>query len=211
MMIGLIRLFVVIIAATTMAFGAMSASPDDVDVQELTTWFEGSYTSERQAQVDTSYANERLEIRRIWLDRSDGTWFVVERFPTAKPDVPLQQSVMNLRAVEDNITEIRVYAWKSPEKAHGLWKNPERASDFSQADLGLKRGCEMYFQRNATTFFGGTHGTACRSSVGGASYVSHSMSISATSIALWERGYTAENKQVFGSVKGPYYYLKQKP
>lgn len=210
-MFGLLRWFFVITATTSLALGATSTSPDDVDVQELTTWFEGSYTSERQAQADSTYANERLEILRIWLDRTDGTWFVVERFLVSNPDVPLQQSVMNLRAVEDNITEIRVYAWKTTDKASLLWRNSERAGDFSPSDLGLMRGCEMYFQRNATTFFGGTHGTACRSSVGGASYVSQSMSISATSIALWERGFTAENKQVFGSVKGPYYYLKQKP
>lgn len=210
-MLGLLRLFFVITATASIALGAASTSPDDVDVQELTTWFEGSYTSERQAQGDSTYANERLEIRRIWLERTDGTWFVVERFLASNSDVPLQQLVMNLRAVEDNITEIRLYAWKAAEKTRGLWKNLERASDFSFSDLGLMRGCEMYFQRNATTFLGGTHGTACRSNVDGASYVSYSMSISATSIALWERGFTAENKQVFGSVKGPYYYLKQKP
>jgi CpeT protein len=211
MMLGILRLLVVIIAATNVALGSISTRPDDVDVQELSTWFEGSYSSEKQANVDTTYANERLEIRRIWLDRTDGTWFVVERFLAARPDMPLQQSVMNVRAVEDNITEIRVYVWKSPENGHGIWKNPERAGEYGPSDLRLMRGCEMYFQRNATTFFGGTHGTACRSEVTGTSYESHSMSISAMSIALWVRGYTAENKQVFGSLKGPYYYLKQKP
>lgn len=202
---------ILIASCSSAAAFATASRPDDLDIQEVSTWIEGSYTSEKQAASDSTYTHERLEIRRIWLDRTDGTWFAVERFAHALQDVPLVQHVYHISSVEDNITEIRVYQWKKPHDAVGLWKQTERAGDFTPSDLRLMRGCEMYFQRNATSFFGGTHGTACPAGIVGASYRTVSMSIAAPSIAIWERGFASDNKQVFGSLKGPYYFLKQKP
>jgi CpeT protein len=195
---------------SAVAYSAASG-PDNIDLQEVSTWIEGSYSSEKQATDDSTYSNERLEIRRIWLNRTDGTWFVMERFRQSQQDSPLTQHVYHISSVEDNITEIQVFQWKKPQDAVGLWKQTERAQEFSPSDLRLLRGCEMYFQRNATSFFGGTHGTACAGGVAGASYKTVSMSIAAPSMAIWERGFASDNKQVFGSVKGPYYFLKQKP
>jgi CpeT protein len=144
------------------------------------------------------------------MEKTDGVWFILERFHTDSSDTPLQQRVLHIHGVEENLTEMRVFVWKDPRKAKGLWKNLEEASKLSTADLRLQRGCEMYLQRDATSFFGGTHGMAC-SYIPGTSYTSISVRIADQGLALWERGYSADNKQIFGSEKGPYYYLKQKP
>lgn len=183
---------------------------DDQDVQEVSSWIEGSYSSEKQSRSDSSFANQRLEVRRIWMDRTDGVWFVMERFHADSSTSPLQQRVLHIHGVEENLTEMRVFAWKNPSKTIGLWKNTDVASQFSDSDLRVLRGCEMYLQRDATSFFGGTHGMAC-SSIPGTSYTSITVRIADQGLAFWERGYSADNKQIFGSEKGPYYYLKQKP
>ena len=208
--IAIVIAALLISCSSSVAF-ATACGSDNVDLQEVSTWIEGSYSSEKQAAGDSTYTNERLEIRRIWLDRTDGTWFVVERFVQDQQDAPVVQHVYHISSVEDNITEIRVFQWKKPKDVVGLWKQTERARDFTPSDLRVMRGCEMYFQRNATSFFGGTHGTACPGGIPGASYRSVSMSIAAPSMAIWERGFASDNKQVFGSLKGPHYFLKQKP
>ncbi|MBM4178423.1 MAG: hypothetical protein FJ211_03710 [Ignavibacteria bacterium] len=183
---------------------------DEQDVNEVSSWIEGSYSTERQAKQDTAFRNERMEIRRIWMDRTDGVWFVLERFEPEMQSKPFQQRVIHIHGVEENLTEVRTFVWKDASTATELWKNPEKAAQFSVEDIRLQRGCEMYLQRNSSAFFGGTHGTACSGGRAGVSYLNISISIADQSIALWERGYSVDNKQILGSVKGPYYYLKQK-
>ena len=205
----------ILAACIVIAYGVGSVHgndlrPDDQDVQEVSSWIEGSYSSEKQSRSDSSFANQRLEVRRIWMDRTDGVWFVMERFQADSSTSPLQQRVIHIHGVEENLTEMRVFAWKNPSKTIGLWKNTDGASQFSDSDLRVLRGCEMYLQRDATSFFGGTHGMAC-SSIPGMSYTSITVRIADQGLAFWERGYSADNKQIFGSEKGPYYYLKQKP
>jgi len=190
---------------------------DDQDVQEVASWIEGSYSSEKQSKVDTSYSHQRIEIRRIWMDRTDGMWFTFERYMPERDSLVLEQVVLHIHGVEENLTEVRVFAWKAPSSSIGLWKQPERADEFRLTDLVLRRGCEWYLQRDQTTYFGGTHGMACKpanQAVTGAfkaSYGTTSVRIGDQGLVIWERGYSADNQQILGSAKGPYYYLKQKP
>lgn len=213
-MLELFRLCVVITAASTIALSAKSAVPDDLDLQELTTWFEGSYSNERQAKQDSSFEHQRIEVRRIWMDRQDGVWFVMERFAAGKENETLrwvEQNVLRIHGVEENLIEVQSFKWKDFRNKSGLWKNPEKAAEYTPGELGLLRGCEMYLQRNSSAFFGGTHGMACSAGRPLVSYMNITISIADQSVALWERGYSPDNKQISGSVKGPYYYLKQKP
>jgi CpeT protein len=196
---------------------AISRVPDDQDVQEVSSWIEGSYSSEKQSKVDTNYTHQRIEIRRIWMDRTDGMWFTLERFVPGKDSAILEQSVLQIHGVEENLTEVRVFAWKAPSQAVGLWSVPDNAGTFDKADLSLRRGCEWYLQRDQATYFGGTHGMAClpdkqgKAGAAKVSYATTSIRIGDKGMVIWERGYSADNQQILGSDKGPYYYLKQKP
>ena len=214
MMLGLFRLLIVTSVAATIALGAVSARPDDIDIQELTTWFEGSYSNERQAKQDSSFEHQRIEVRRIGMDRQEGVWFVFEQFAAGKENESIrwvQQRVLRIHGVEENLIEVQLYQWRDIRIPSGLWKNPERTAEYTTADLRQLRGCEMYLQRSSSAFFGGTHGMACSEGRPLVSYKNITISIADQSMALWERGYSPDNKQISGSVKGPYYYLKQKP
>ena len=214
------RIVMQVITLFTMGFISMvgaAHTPDDQDVQEVSSWIEGSYSSEKQSKVDSTYAHQRIEIRRIWMERTDGIWFTFERYMANKDSTILEQSVLHIQGVEENLTEVRVFSWKAPSQTVGLWKTPDKASGFEMGDLSLRRGCEWYLQRDQATYFGGTHGMACVPYVRGesgsvtVSYATTSIRIGDQGIVLWERGYSADNQQILGSGKGPYYYLKQKP
>lgn len=93
----------------------------------------------------------------------------------------------------------------------GAWRDVTGLDDLSPSDLVRRRGCEVYLQRDEVKFLGSTHGTACSSDIRGASYATSEVQISANVISSWDRGFTSAGEQVWGAVKGPYYFLRQKP
>lgn len=199
--------------STQLIAGAHQPNSDEQDIHEVSSWIEGSYSNERQAKQDTSFQHQRLEIRRIWMDRQDGVWFVMERFAAGFETSPIrwvEKRVLHIHGVEENLTEVRIFKWKDVTNKSELWENPEKVAEYTPSDLRLLRGCEIYLQRSSSAFFGGTHGMACSSDWPGVSYMNTTISIAEQSMALWERGFSADNKQILGSEKGPYYYLKQK-
>lgn len=194
---------------------SLSASPlraaGDEDLDSLVKWLSGSFSSQRQSAVDTAYFHVDLHMGRIWNDRTDGIWMIVEQAMAKSPQAPYRQRVYNIKRVEENMIELIVYAWKDPKRVIGGWKDASLVADLSPADLTLRRGCEVYLQRDEFKFLGGTHGTACSSDIRGASYATSEVQIADKIIASWDRGYAATGDQVWGAVKGPYYFLRQKP
>ncbi|MBU3678796.1 MAG: hypothetical protein FGM32_04210 [Candidatus Kapabacteria bacterium] len=188
----------------------LSAAADE-DLDSLVKWLSGSFSSQRQSTVDTAYFHVDLHMSRIWNDRTDGIWMIVEQAMATSPQAPYRQRVYNIKRVEENMIELVVYAWKDAKRVIGGWKDPSLVADLSPVDLTLRRGCEVYLQRDEFKFLGGTHGTACSSDIRGASYATSEVQIADKIIASWDRGYTAKGDQVWGAVKGPYYFLRQKP
>lgn len=202
------------IALLTIMF-SLSASTlraaDDEDLDSLVKWLSGSFSSQRQSTVDTAYFNVDLHMNRIWNDRTDGVWMIVEQAMATSPQAPYRQRVYNIKRVEENMIELVVYAWKDPKPVVGGWKDASLVGSLRPSDLTLRRGCEVYLQRDEFKFLGGTHGTACSSDIRGASYATSEVQIADKIIASWDRGYSAKGDQVWGAVKGPYYFLRQKP
>ncbi|MFM8770473.1 MAG: chromophore lyase CpcT/CpeT [Candidatus Kapaibacterium sp.] len=201
--------------STSLLMFSLSASTlhaaDDEDLDSLVKWLSGSFSSQRQSTVDTAYFHVDLHMNRIWNDRTDGIWMIVEQAMATSPQAPYRQRVYNIKRVEENMIELIVYAWKDSKRVIGAWKDVSLVADLSPSDLSLRRGCEVYLQRDEFKFLGGTHGTACSSDIRGASYATSEVQIADKIIASWDRGYTAKGDQVWGAVKGPYYFLRQKP
>lgn len=198
-------------ACTSMLANGRKTDDIDPDIDTLARWMDGSFSSQRQSQYDTAYADLRLDVHRIWPSRTDGVWLVVEQSMATSTDIPLRQRVYHIHRVEENMIEIRVYSWNSPERAKGIWRDQERLSSFTTKDLKSLRGCEIYLQRDDVSFFGSTHGMACASDVKGASYSTLDVKIGSNITSLWDRVFTTNGTQVYGPMKGPYYFLRQNP
>lgn len=188
---------------------AMTSSDEDLDT--LARWLGGSYSSEKHARVDSTYENYDLHIARMWNDRRDGIWLMVEQAKVESPDTPVLQQVYRLWRVEDNMMEIEVYRWKNPQSVVGAWRDVAQVAGLSPGDLSKRRGCELYLQRDEVKYFGATHGTACPGGAAGVSYTTVDVQFAERGITIWERGFSPRGDQVAGPLKGPYYFLRQKP
>lgn len=186
-----------------------STSKKDIDVEVLATWLEGSFSSQDQAKADTTYLDIRLRMKRIWHARTDGYWFVVEQAVATSQDAPYRQRVYNVRRVEENMIESRTFTWKDPSRVKGAWKDTTLVDELSPSDLVVRRGCEVYLQLDAVHYFGSTHGTACSSDLRGASYATSEVKIYRDKIISWDRGFSADNQQVWGATKGGYVFVRQ--
>jgi hypothetical protein len=187
---------------------AQSSTSKDVDLATLATWMEGRFSSEEQSKADTSFIDVRLAMKRIWHDRTDGYWFIVEQSMAATLDKPYRQRVYHVRRVEENMIESRVYTWKNPSAVVGAWKDTTKLDGMTPDSLTLRRGCEVYLQMDTDVFFGSTHGTACASDLRGASYATSDVRIYPEGIISWDRGYSADGRQVWGATKGGYRFRK---
>lgn len=209
-MTNLLVACVVVLATVVAGAQPKAQSPKkDLDLEVLATWLEGSFSSQAQAAADTTYLDIRLRMKRIWHDRTDGYWFVVEQAVATSQDAPYRQRVYNVRRVEENMIESRTFTWKDPARVKGAWKDTTLVADLSPTDLVLRRGCEVYMQLDAKHFFGSTHGTACSSDLRGASYATSEVKIYRDKIISWDRGYAADNTQVWGATKGGYVFIRQ--
>lgn len=203
----LLLLVAVPLAMVMVTVKAMATEPDP-DFDSLVVWMEGSFSSAQQAAADSQYFHVDLHMTRIWRDRTDGAWFYVEQAMGSTPDAPYRQRVYHVQRIEEGMLESIVYELRAPDAVVGAWKDPSRFDDLTPKQLVLRRGCEVYLQATGTSFIGGTHGTACRSDLRGASYASSEVTIMADRIVSWDRGFNAADEQVWGARAGGYVFLR---
>jgi hypothetical protein len=73
-----------------------------------------------------------------------------------------------------------------------------------------KAGCAVRLKRaDGQTWTGGTDGHGCPSSREGAAYTTSEVTLTATELRSWDRGFDAKGKQVWGSTAGPYIFVKE--
>lgn len=197
-----------LLGVVTVDTRAQKPMAKDFDLATLATWMEGRFSSEDQAKADTTYFDIRLAMKRIWHDRTDGYWFLVEQAVATSHDKPYRQRVYQVRRVEENMIESRVYTWRNPTAVIGAWKDTTKLEDMTLDSLSLRRGCEVYMQMDGDMFFGSTHGTACSSDLRGASYATSEVRIYPEGIVSWDRGYAVDGTQVWGATKGGYRFRK---
>ncbi|MFZ9870521.1 MAG: chromophore lyase CpcT/CpeT [Candidatus Kapaibacteriota bacterium] len=180
----------------------------DPDFDSLVVWMEGSFSSAQQAAADSQYYHVDLHMARIWRDRTDGAWFYVEQAMGSTPEAPYRQRVYHVQRIEEGMLESIVYELRTPSAVVGAWKEPSQFNNITPEQLVLRRGCEVYLQATGESFVGGTHGTACRSDLRGASYASSQVTIMADRIVSWDRGFNAADEQVWGARSGGYVFLR---
>ena len=198
-----------LIFLASLSVGNAQTEKGDEDLDSLLAWMDGDFSSARHHRHDSSYLDIDLHMKRIWSDRTDGAWFYVEQAMAETPSAPYRQRIYCVRRVEEGMLESIVYELPDPRAVIGAWSDPTLLGELRPEDLKQRRGCEVYLQATGVSFVGGTHGTACRSALNGASYATSEVVIMADRIVSWDRGFSAAGEQVWGAEKGGYYFFRE--
>jgi hypothetical protein len=178
----------------------------------LVDWMSGSFSSAAQAAADSAYYDIRLEMVRIWPERTDGHWMYIEQAMAGHTDAPYRQRVYRVTRVEEDLLKSEVFTLADPEKHVGVWAADDPLRELTPDDLELRGGCAVFLRRDPSDepgeFMGGTIGRGCVSGLRGAAYATSEVVVGPDRIESWDRGFDAEGEQVWGAEKGPYVFLK---
>lgn len=184
-----------------------SAKKEDTEIKELFALMQGSFNSEKQSLVDSTYYNISLHMYPIWEEK--GNWLYVEQAMNSMQDKPYRQRIYEVK--RNNKGELASYVYTIPNDSLwiGKWKAPEVFNELSKENLELREGCEVLLSKTSEGVFQGkTQDGTCGSSLRGASYAMSSVKITSSGIESWDQGFDANGKQVWGATEGGYVFDK---
>ena len=186
--------------------------PDDA-ARDAARWLAGHYSSAAQAKEDPSFFDVRLHIVPVWADRADGAWLYVEQAMAATEDKPYRQRIYRVIPVPGGKAESVVYELPGdPLQWAGAWKEPSRLNALDPGILAIRPGCSVVLgYAGPGRLSGGTGGGDCGSALRGAAYATSEVTLTDSLLTSWDRGFDAAGKQVWGSTKGPYRFVKEAP
>ena len=182
------------------------------DLAVLAEWMSGSFSSQEQAEEDSSFFDIRLTMVPVWTDRTDGHWLYVEQAVATHLEKPYRQRVYHLTQVDDTTFNSEVYTMSEPLRFARAWGQPEFFAILTPDSLTTREGCAISLVKQADgSFAGSTTGENCKSDLRGASYATSEVRITASALYSWDRGFDAERKQVWGAETGGYLFKKIVP
>jgi hypothetical protein len=201
----------VVIALPVVPIINAQTSPDEPDPElaRLMTWMTGSFSSQAQAKADSSYFDIRLEMARIWTDRTDGYWLYVEQAAADYLDKPYRQRVYHVHRIDDTTLASDVYTFEEPLRFAGAWKDSHPLAALTPDSLSAREGCAILLYADGdTAFVGSTVDKNCSSDLRGASYATSEVRITADYLYSWDRGFDSNDNQVWGAESGGYHFDK---
>lgn len=187
-------------------------------VESLAGMMVGSYTSDAQAKTDPDFKVIELHMAPIWSSRKDGPWLYIEQAAAGSLDKPYRQRVYHLSVSQNpekspgTVESVVFELPGDPLTMAGAWQDPKRFDTMVPEALQAREGCTVYVVPNADgTWTGSTDGELCRSTLRGATYATSEVTITATELRSWDRGFDKDGKQVWGAVKGAYRFVKKTP
>ena len=151
----------------------------------------------------------RLQVSRIWTNRSDGPWLYIEQAMAGTLQAPYRQRVYRVVRLEDGNFETRVYLLPDPEKWIGEGLRPDPFVSLTPRDLMRRVGCEIQLRhRDDGAFEGSTSEGTCPSDLSGASHATSEVVIWPGLLISWDRGWNTMREQVWGATKAGYRFVK---
>ncbi len=180
------------------------------DLMELSALMTGSFSSEEQSKIDTAYFDIRLEIIRIWENRSDGIWLYVEQAAASSLERPYRQRIYRLKETGENLFKSEVYEIEEPLRFAGVWRKENPFYGYSDDILQKRPGCSVRLKKIGNqTFFGSTVDKECLSDWGGATYATSIVTITENGMITWDRGFDENDNFLWGAEKAGYYFQKK--
>ena len=182
------------------------SSSNSKEMDELVNIMQGSYSSEKQSIVDTSYFNISLRMVPIWKNK--GHYLYVEQAMFKKQEKPYRVRIYKITQKGDEFIS-EIHTLKNEKDWIGKWKTPEAFDALTENDIELKQGCAVTLKRIAKNKFAGQTGyKTCPSELRGASYATSKVTVTENEILSWDQGFDKTDKQVWGAEKAGYHFLK---
>ncbi|WP_138434791.1 chromophore lyase CpcT/CpeT [Winogradskyella algicola] len=180
---------------------------EDTELEELFALMQGSFNSEIQSQVDSTYYNISLHMYPIWEDK--GNYLYVEQALNSRQNKPYRQRIYEVKRLTDSTFSSAVYNLNIDSLWIGKWKNPKVFDSISLNEIALKESCEVILKRiSKNHYMGKTGDTTCVSTMRGASFARSEVEILEDKILSWDRGFDNDGNYVWGAEKGPYIFNK---
>lgn len=198
-----------LLALVLLALLPTASARTDEALERLASLLAGSFSSAEQAAADKNYRNVVLHVVRIWPERTDGPWLYVEQALAEAVDQPYRQRVYQLARRPDGSFESRVFTLADPVAATGAWRKATPLADLTPAALTLRDGCTVFLHAMPDgSFVGRTEGNGCASELRGAAYATSEVTLTASEMVSWDRGFNSAGKQVWGAPTGGYRFKR---
>jgi hypothetical protein len=206
--------FLLLLLTTFTSIPAADTKPSKKEVAELervTGFLTGTFSSEAQSKEDKAFFDVRLRMTPIWPERKGEHWLYVEQAISNALDKPYRQRVYHVVWKDGGPVSLVYTLPGDPLKYAGAWKQPKPLSDLTPEQLVARDGCGIVLKRQPDgSYKGATVGNECKSDLRGATYATSEVALKEDSLTSWDRGFDASGKQVWGAVKGPYVFIKEK-
>lgn len=169
----------------------------------------GSFSSKAQATQDPEFFDIRLQMVRIWKTEKGACWLYVEQAVAQALSKPYRQRIYRISVNPDGTIRSETYTFPEASKFAGAWNQPDLFNTLIPKDLALREGCDVILTRKSEKVFeGGTVDKKCSSERGGATYATAQVLMDQKGLVTWDRGFNAEDKQVWGATKAGYKFLR---
>jgi len=172
------------------------------NIKRYTKSISGVFWTKEQHSKDSTFDNVIVRTNLIRID-SDGTYWVYTEQGEFENYIPYRKRVYELKLVEDVIHQ-RIYYIKNETNFSYL-----NYKSITNDDIFLKEGCDIQIRYNGRGVYNGsTDGNGCVATFRGSSYVTTDFWVKRNQVGSWERGWSNDGDQVWGSQRGYYIYKK---
>lgn len=178
------------------------------DLDRLYGLMAGTFSSEEQAQQDSSFYNINLVMHPIWEEEGSAKWLYVEQAVTAYLDQPYRQRVYRVTQMPDGTFASKVYELPQVERFVHAWDSPELFTAITPDSLIEREGCAVYLSKEGDCFTGSTKDQECLSTLRGATYATSIVTVCEDGVVSWDQGWNSEDEQVWGAVKEGYVFKR---
>jgi len=197
-------------SSASSASGETAAAPLAAD--QAARLLPGRFDSAAQASADPAYRALQLTACRVSAPELGPSVFYVEQAQMEELERPMRQQlqVIEPRVPSGTLAAIRVFDLKLPEYSVGLCTR-HQTGVYTRAEVQERVGCTVTLLWSGTSFHGETSGTACPSTLRGARYATSDVVLDEAGMRIWDRGFDASGRQVWGPDKGPYVFKRRTP
>ena len=201
-------------AAGEVTAGEMMTQEEQMDqmAQRAFDWLIGRFDSVEQAQRQPSYFEIQLLACEVAAEELGQRVLYIEQAQFANPAEPYRQRLYHVDSQVNDDGEIEVistiYSLALPSAYVGLCDD-DTVTSFEPNSYMIREGCEVYLKWVDDHFEGSTRGNGCASSLSGASYATSEVVMTSDLITSWDRGFDANDQQVWGAVDGAYEFVRK--